>query len=223
VLGDFMALSFVVVAMLRLSPGLTGLMFLVMPLVILATRQFRVQVQQGYRRIRTAVAAINSYLQEHTSGIAVLQLFNREERSRQEFEAINRSHMEAFKDTVFAYGWFYPVVEFLSMLAIAMLLAYSGWRIRAGALSVGVMVAFFQYGLRFFRPIQDLSEKYNILQSAMAAAERVFKLLDTPIEIQSPARPLLFPQGPAAIEFDHVWFAYKDEDWVLRDVTFRIE
>lgn len=222
-LGDFLALSFVVVAMLRMSPGLTGFMMLVLPMVVYATSRFRSQVQSGYRRIRVAVAAINSYLQEHTTGIAVLQLFNREERSRQEFDRINRTHLEAFKDTIVAYGWFYPLVEFLSMLALATLLAYGGFRIRAGALSLGVLVAFFQYGLRFFRPIQDLSEKYNILQSAMAASERVFQLLDTKPKVVSPAVPKPFPSVPVAVEFDHVWFAYKDEDWVLRDVSFRIQ
>src|SRR5271166_1009210 len=131
--------------------------------------------------------------------------------------------MEAFKDSIIAYGWFYPVVEFLSMLALASLLAYGGFRIRAGALSLGVLVAFFQYGLRFFRPIQDLSEKYNIMQSAMAAGDRVFKLIDTPVEIHSPAAPRTFQKHSEPIEFDHVWFAYKDQDWVLRDVSFRIE
>ena len=131
--------------------------------------------------------------------------------------------MEAFKDAITAYGWFYPVIEFLGMLALALLLGYGGFRIRGGALSLGILVAFFQYGLRFFRPIQDLSEKYNILQSAMAASERVFRLLDTPVEIQSEVRSKPFPPRPAAIEFDHVWFAYKDEDWVLADVSFRIE
>jgi ATP-binding cassette subfamily B protein len=131
--------------------------------------------------------------------------------------------MDAFKDSIHAYGWFYPAVEFLSMLGVAGLLSYGGWRIREGELSLGVLVAFFQYGLRFFRPIQDLSEKYNILQSAMASAERVFKLLDTGVEIQSPAQPRPFPETPQPIEFDRVWFAYKDEDWVLRDVSFRIE
>ena len=223
ILGDVLALSFVVLAMLKLSPGMTGFLLAVMPLVVWVTVRFRQSVQQSYRRIRVAIAKINAYLQEHINGIVVVQLFNREERSRQEFERINRDHMDAFKDSITAYGWFYPVIEFLGMLALALLLGYGGFRIRGGALTVGVMVAFFQYGLRFFRPIQDLSEKYNILQSAMAAAERVFKLLDTPVEIQSPARPVPFPQGPAAVEFDHVWFAYKDEDWVLRDVTFRIE
>src|SRR5271166_5564991 len=131
--------------------------------------------------------------------------------------------MEAYKDAIIAYGWFYPVVEFLGMLALALLLAYGGFRIRGGALSLGILVAFFQYGLRFFRPIQDLSEKYNILQGAMAASERVFKLIDTPVEIHSPAEPAPFPKQPAGIEFDHVWFAYKDDDWVLTDVSFRIE
>ncbi|MBV8820020.1 MAG: ABC transporter ATP-binding protein, partial [Acidobacteriaceae bacterium] len=195
----------------------------VMPFVLLITRHFRRTVQQSYRRIRVAVAKINAYLQEHVNGIAVLQLFNREAISRREFDAINRGHMEAYKDSIIAYGWFYPAVEFLSMLALAMLLSYGGFRIRGGALTLGVLVTFFQYGQRFFRPIQDLSEKYNILQSAMAASERIFKLLDTPIAIESPASPKPFPQHAAAIEFDHVWFAYNDEDWVLRDVSFRIE
>lgn len=223
ILGDLLMLLFVIAAMLKLSPGMTALLLAVMPLVVLVTIQFRRSVQQSYRRIRVAIARINSYLQEHINGIAVLQLFNREAKSRAEFDRINRDHMEAFKDAITAYGWFYPVVEFLGMLALALLLAYGGFRIRGGALTLGVLVAFFQYGLRFFRPIQDLSEKYNILQSAMAASERVFKLLDTPIQIQSPARTKPFPRGPAGIEFDRVWFAYKEEDWVLSDVSFRIE
>jgi ATP-binding cassette subfamily B protein len=223
VLGDFLALSFVVAVMFQLSPSLTLLMLVVMPFVYAATMRFRHDAQQGYRRIRAAVAGMNSYLQEHAGGIAVVQLFNRERHSRREFDDINRAHMEAFKDTVRAYGWFYPVVEFLSMLALALLLAYGGFRIESGALSLGVLVAFFQYGLRFFRPIQDLSEKYNVLQSAMAASERIFKLLDTEPSVVSPPRTRPFPSGGLAVEFDHVWFAYKDEDWVLREVSFRIE
>ncbi|HXP85922.1 MAG TPA: ABC transporter ATP-binding protein [Bryobacteraceae bacterium] len=223
VMGDFMAVAFVIFAMLRLSPMLTAIMLAVMPLVVLATARFRNQVQDGYRRIRVAVAAINAYLQEHLTGMAVVQLFNREARSREEFDAVNRAHLEAFKDTITAYGWFYPVAEILAMLALALVLSAGGVRIRTGALSLGVLVAFFQYGQRIFRPIQDLSEKYNILQSAMAASERIFKLLDTAPRVVSPVSPRPFPEGPAAVEFDHVWFAYKDEDWVLRDVSFRIE
>ncbi len=223
ILGDLLMLSFVVIAMLELSPGMTAFLLAVMPLVVVVTMVFRRSVQKSYRRIRVAIARINSYLQEHIGGIAVLQLFNREARSRAEFEQINRDHMEAYKDAIIAYGWFYPVAEFLGMLALALLLAYGGFRVRGGVIQIGVVVAFFQYGMRFFRPIQDLSEKYNIMQSAMAAAERVFKLLDTPVEIQSPAACVPFPASPVAVEFDHVWFAYKDEDWVLSDVSFRIE
>ena len=222
IIGDVLMLAFVLIAMARLSPGMTGLMLAVLPFVVLVTVQFRRAASQSYRRIRIAIARINSYLQEHVAGIAVLQLFNREERSKREFESINRDHMLAFKDSITAYGWFYPVVEFLGMLALALLLAYGGFRIRQGALTLGVLVAFFQYGLRFFRPIQDLSEKYNILQGAMAASERIFKLLDTKPAIVSPARPQTFPQGSVAIEFDHVWFAYVGEDWVLRDVSFSV-
>ncbi len=130
--------------------------------------------------------------------------------------------MLGYKAAITAYGWFYPVVEFLSMLALAGILAYGGFRVRRGALTLGVVVAFLQYGLRFFRPIQDLSEKYNILQGAMASAERIFKLVDTPAEILPPARPAPAPTS-SRIEFERVWFAYKDEDWVLRDVSFTIE
>lgn len=222
ILGDVLMLGFIIAVMLKLSPGMTLLLLGVMPFVILVTVLFRRAVTQSYRRIRVAIARINAYLQEHINGIAVLQLFNREERSKKEFERLNRDHMEAFKEAINAYGWFYPVVEFLAMIALAALLAYGGFRIRQGALSLGVLIAFLQYGMRFFRPIQDLSEKYNILQSAMAASERIFKLLNTEIVIQPPADPKPFPSQPAPIEFDAVWFAYKGEDWVLRDVSFRI-
>jgi len=222
IVGDLLALSFIVAVMCSLSPGLTAIMLCVLPLVLLVTMKFRRTAAQSFRRIRVAIAKINAYMQEHVAGIAVLQLFNREEKSAEEFESINRDHMLAFKDSVIAYGWFYPVVEFLGMLALALVLAYGGLRIRQGALSLGVLVAFFQYGLRFFRPIQDLSEKYNILQSAMAASERIFKLLDTRPGIVAPLKPAAFPAGPVDVEFDHVWFAYNGEDWVLKDVSFHV-
>ncbi len=222
IVGDVLTLSFIVIAMLRLSVPLTALMLAVMPLVIVATWLFRRTVSVNYRKIRVAVARINSYLQEHIVGIVVLQLFNREQRSEAEFSEINRQHMEAYKNTVTAYGWFYPVVEFLSYLSLAGILTYGGFRVRGGP-SIGILVAFLQFGLRFFRPIQDLSEKYNILQGAMAAAERVFKLLDTQAGIVTPDGPVAFPDETGPIEFDHVWFAYAGEDWVLRDVSFRID
>jgi ATP-binding cassette subfamily B protein len=225
ILGDVLVLAFIVGIMFRLSAVLTAIMLAAMPLVILITVLFRRSVTQSYRRIRVAIAKINAYLQEHVTGIVVLQLFNREARSCREFEQVNREHMNAYKDAIVAYGWFYPVVEFISMMALAGILTWGGYRIESGGLSLGVVVAFLQYGLRFFRPIQDLSEKYNILQAAMASSERIFKLLDTEAAVLAPAAPvkaLVHSEGPAAIEFDHVWFAYKDEDWVLEDVSFTI-
>jgi ATP-binding cassette subfamily B multidrug efflux pump len=222
ILGDVLTLGFILAIMFRMSPGLSAIMLAAMPFVILTTMLFRRTVTQSYRRIRIAIARINAYLQEHIVGIVVLQLFNRERKSGEEFSAINRQHMDAYKDAIQAYGWFYPVVEFLATLALAGILAYGGWRVERGALTLGVIAAFLQYGMRFFRPIQDLSEKYNILQAAMASSERVFKLLDTHAEIISPSTPNRIPDTSADIVFDGVWFAYKDEDWVLRDVSFRI-
>ena len=224
ILADLLTLAFVVFTMFKLSPALTGIVLAVLPFVILATVLFRRAVAHSYRKIRLAIARINAYLQEHIVGITVLHLFNREKKSREEFDEINRQHMVAFKDTIIAYGWFYPVVEFLSALALASILAYGGWRVERGGITIGVVVAFLQYATRFFRPIQDLSEKYNILQSAMASSERVFKLLDSKVEIATPSGSRLrLPETTSRIEFDRVWFAYKDEDWVLRDVSFRID
>jgi ATP-binding cassette subfamily B protein len=223
ILGDVLVLSFIVIAMFSLSPALTGIMLAVLPLVIFVTAIFRRKVQESYRRIRVAIAKINSYLQEHVTGIVVLQLFNREARSGREFDKVNREHMLAFKDAITAYGWFYPVVEFLSMLALAGILTYGGFAIQGGGITLGVVVAFLQWGQRFFRPIQDLSEKYNILQSAMASSERVFKLLDTEPAIVAPEQPVPAPRAIGAIEFDHVSFAYEGENWVLQDVSFTIE
>src|SRR6266540_4083461 len=182
--------------------------FAVLPLIIVATQLFRKSVRESYRRVRTAIARINSYLQEHVTGIVPLQLFNRERKSYAEFEAVNAQHMEAFKDTIFAYALYYPVVEFLSSFAVAGILWYGGHRVLAGLTTLGTLTAFIQYTQRFFRPIQDLSEKFNILQSAMAAAERIFKLLDSEPDIQSPAVEKE-PQGTGRIEFDNVWFAYR--------------
>ncbi|MFN7931679.1 MAG: ABC transporter ATP-binding protein [Bryobacteraceae bacterium] len=221
-IGDMVLLLLVVGVMLNLSVPLTLVILLSLPPLLLVTMKFRKAVSVSNRRIRTAVARINSYLQEHVSGMAVLQLFNREQRSEEEFTEVNREHMLAYKDAIVAYGWFYPAVEFCGLGAVATLLAYGGYRVGSGELSLGVLVAFFQYAIRFFRPIQDLSEKYNILQSAISAAERIFQLLDTPAVVVG-AKEAALPVGPAAIEFDRVWFAYKDEDWVLRDLSFRIE
>jgi ATP-binding cassette subfamily B multidrug efflux pump len=223
ILGDVLVLGFILAIMFRLSPLLACIMLAAMPLVILVTIIFRRSVTQSYRRIRVAIARINAYIQEHITGIVVLQLFNRERRSSAEFEVVNRQHMEAYKDAITAYGWFYPVIEFISMVALAAILTYGGFRVQSGGLTLGVVAAFLQYGLRFFRPIQDLSEKYNILQGAMASSERIFTLLDTEAAILPPSHPAPAATAIAPIEFDHVWFAYQGEDWVLQDVSFTIE
>ncbi|MHB8391262.1 MAG: ABC transporter ATP-binding protein [Acidobacteriaceae bacterium] len=238
---DVLVLAGIVFVMLRMNWWLALLAFSVIPFILIATQIFRKYVRESYRRIRTTIARINSYLQEHVSGMSVVQLFNREERAFQDFEKVNLQYMRAFKDAIMAYALYYPVVEILSSIAIAIILWMGGGGVLRGAVSLGVLVAFIQYSQRFFRPIQDLSDKYNILQAAMAASERVFKLLDTPAEIVSPVHAQT-GDGSGRIEFRHVWFTYQRLDdamrerlressapekehveWVLRDVSFTIE
>jgi len=244
---DIFVLIGILVIMLNMSWRLALITFAVLPLIFFATSVFRKAVRESYRRIRVAIARINAYLQEHVTGIVVLQLFNREKKSYERFTEINRVHMDAYKDAIMAHAIYYPVVEVLSAVAIASVIWFGGGQVLRNAVSLGVLVAFMQYAQRFFRPIQDLSEKYNILQSAMASSERIFKLLDTPAEIVTPAHPKS-PDGPGRLEFDHVWFAYRttaqaaeeaarkgeklrtadssadnEFDWVLRDVSFAIE
>ena len=245
---DVFVLAGIIAIMMEMNWKLALITFAVLPLIFYATKIFRDKVRDSYRRIRTAIARINSFLQEAVSGMLVLQLFNREKRAFNRFSDINASHMEAFKDAIMAYSVYYPVVEILASIAVASIIWFGGngilqnasvssvaigfsrkslftFHMVSSVMTLGVLVAFMQYAQRFFRPIQDLSEKYNILQSAMAAGERVFKLLDTKIEVTSPAIAKQ-PQGPGRIEFDHVWFAYNtsgDPDWVLRDVNFVLE
>jgi ATP-binding cassette subfamily B protein len=226
VFGDFFTLAAIVGVMVSFHAPLALVSFSVLPLIALATALFRRRVRDSYRRIRTAIARINAYLQEHITGMAVVQLFNREQKSFEEFDEVNRRHMRAFKDSVFAHSLFYPTIEVLSATAIALILWYGGLRVMGGTLTLGVVVAFIQYAQRFYRPIQDLSEKYNILQGAMASSERIFKLLDTPPEIVSPAAPARLESPRGRIEFRDVWFAYKngaEPEWVLKDVSFTIE
>jgi len=200
-----------------------------LPLMIVLTYFFRNHVRDANRSIRTAIARINAFLQEHISGMAVVQLFNREKKSREQFAALNEIYMEAYKDAIDAFSYFYPGVEFLSLSGIALVYWVGGARTISGTIEIGVLLAFMMYAQRFFRPIQDLSEKFNILQAAMAASERIFTLLDEPLVIESAAqaRALLAVRG--GIEFRNVWFAYrggaepKEEDWVLRDVSFKAE
>jgi ATP-binding cassette subfamily B protein len=208
IVEDVFVLAGILGVMLWMSWRLALIAFLVLPIIVIATQMFRKSVRDSYRRIRVAIARINSFLQEHVSGIIPLQLFNRERKSYEEFEAVNAQHMDAYKDAIMAYALYYPVVEALSSIAIACVLWYGGHGVLAGVTKLGVLVAFMMYAQRFFRPIQDLSEKFNILQSAMAAAERIFKLLDTEPGIQSPEVERE-PQGAGRIEFEDVWFAYR--------------
>jgi ATP-binding cassette subfamily B protein len=230
---DVFVLAGIIAIMMKMNWKLALITFAVLPVIAYATRIFRDKVRDSYRRIRTAIARINSYLQEAVSGMLVLQLFNREKRAYDKFSEINSSHMEAFKDAIMAYSVYYPFVEILSAIAVASIIWFGGNDVIRGVATIGVLVAFMQYAQRFFRPIQDLSEKYNILQSAMAASERVFKLLDTKIEVTSAALTKK-PLGAGRIEFEHVWFAYNadgatgasqadEPDWVLRDVSFALE
>jgi ATP-binding cassette, subfamily B, multidrug efflux pump len=216
---DVFVLAGIVGVMMWMNWKLALITFAVLPFIVVATKFFRDKVRDSYRRIRTAIARINAYLQEHVSGMVVLQLFNRERRAYNRFSEINRSHMDAYKDAILAYALYYPAVDFLSTVAIACVIWFGGQDVLrkvvassdvvATAASLGVLIAFTQYAMRFFRPIMDFSEKYNTLQSAMAASERIFKLVDTPVDVVSPAVTRK-PEGPGRIEFDHVWFAYRD-------------
>jgi ATP-binding cassette subfamily B protein len=208
IIDDFFNLAVMAIIMLTINWWLALLAFAVLPLILIVTRIFRDSVRESFRRVRAAIARINSFTQEHISGMSVVQLFNREQRAYDDFEAVNRQHMIAFKDTIFAYALYYPAVELLSSIAIALVIWRGGFGVLRGTVTIGMLAMFITYSQRFWRPIQDLSDKYNILQSAMAACERIFKLLDTPAEIVNPAHPLQ-GDGSNRIEFRHVWFTYQ--------------
>jgi ATP-binding cassette subfamily B protein len=228
-INDFFLLVVMAALLFKIDTRLALAAFAVLPFILVVTLIFRKFVRDANRRIRTAIARINSFLQEYISGMGVVQLFNRETKARAEFSKRNKDNMLAWRDAILAYALFYPAVEFLSFATIALIYWTGGLRILNNTLSLGVLIAFTMYAQRFFRPIQDLSEKFNILQSAMAASERIFKLLDEPVTIDTNANAthLVSPRG--AVEFRNVWFSYRnvpepnDEDWVLRDVSFQMD
>lgn len=223
IFGDFFTLFSIIVVMLRLDWKLALLTYGVLPAIVIITMMFRKAVRESYRRIRVVIARINAYLQEHITGMSVIQLFNREARSLEEFEKINRAHMEAYKDSILAYGLFYPAVEFLGVVAITIILYFGGRMALRGVVTVGTAIAFIQYAQRFYRPIQDLSDKYNILQAAMASSERIFKLLDTPVTVTDPPHPEPLERPRGRVEFCQAAFAYRDGHRVIEDVSFTIE
>jgi ATP-binding cassette subfamily B multidrug efflux pump len=228
-INDFFLLAVMAAYLFSVDKRLALDAFAVLPFIFVVTYFFRKFVRDANRRIRTAIARINAFLQEYISGMSVVQIFNRERKARIEFATRNRDNMLAWRDAILAFALFYPAVEFLSVATITLIYWSGGNRVLSGGLSLGVLTAFTMYATRFFRPIQDLSEKFNILQSAMAASERIFKLLDEPITVDSSAQAVRLDCPRGEIEFRNVWFSYRDvpepadEDWVLRDVSFRVE
>jgi ATP-binding cassette subfamily B protein len=244
VFGDIFTLAGIMIVLVVMDWRLALIAFSVLPLIVLVTQWFRRNVRELYRIVRVRIARINAFLQEHITGMATVQLFRREPRTFAKFDEINRAHRDANVDSIFYYAVFYPVIEIIGALASALIIWFGGGWTLQGTLTVGSLVAFLLYSQRFFRPISDMSEKFNVLQAAMASSERIFKLLDTPVSIAgasgqgpgtsrgpgtspAPSRELLPPGSrplppEGHIIFEHVWFAYNGEDYVLRDVSFEV-
>jgi ATP-binding cassette subfamily B protein len=223
IFGDVFMLLGITFVLLALNWKLALVSFAVIPLLFVVTLVFKIRVRETYRRVRTRIARINAFLQENITGMRIVQLFGQERRKLSQFQALNREHMAANIDSIFYYALFYPAVELLGAVAIALILWYGGGQILAGSLTLGALVAFVQYSEKFFRPISDLTEKFNILQGAMASSERIFKLVDTEVAIAGPARPVRPERVRGAIRLDRVWFAYQDQEWVLKDIDLGIE
>ncbi len=240
VFGDVFTLLGIMVVLLAMNWELALVTFSVLPIIVLVTQWFRRHVRESYRTVRLWIARINAFVQENIGGMSTVQLFRREGENFARFDAIDRAHRDANIESIFYYAVFYPAVEVTSALATALILWYGGGEVIARALTLGSLVAFIQYSQRFFRPISDISEKFNLLQAAMASSERIFTLLDTPVTIKSAVGGRRSAVGPITAEdgrrsavgpitadgghivFDHVWFAYHGEDYVLRDVSFEV-
>ncbi len=225
VAGDLLTLVFIFGAMFYLSPHMTGALLLLAPVAMALTWAFRRQARASYRLERGAVGKISGFLQEQISGMPVVQLSTREGVSRAELEELNQEHLAGALGSVRAHSWFFPAAEILATSGMVLVLLIGAWLIGRGLLTLGVVVAFMQYGSRIFRPLQDLSDKFNILQSAMAGAERIFSLLDEPLDerLESAPAPARNAAASPSVEFLNVWFAYQGEEWVLQDVSFRAE
>jgi ATP-binding cassette subfamily B protein len=223
IFGDVFTLLGIMIVLLVMDWRLALTTFAVLPLIALLTQWFRRHVREAYRTVRAWIARINAFLQENITGMATVQLFRREAMNFSAFSGINARHRDANLDSIFYYAVFYPAVEIVGALATALIIWYGGLSVMSGALTLGALVAFLQYSSRFFQPISDMSEKFNILQAAMASSERIFRLIDEPVSIASaPDARRRDPAKPPHIVFDHVWFAYNGEDYVLRDVSFEV-
>jgi ATP-binding cassette subfamily B protein len=234
IFGDVFTIGAIVTAMLLLDWRLALVTFAVLPVVFMCAMVFRIKVRSAYRDIRVRLARINAYLQERITGMSVVQLFGQQEPSRREFARINDDHLQAHLRSITYYALFFPVIELLSAVALALIVWYGGFRSLEGAMTIGTIAAFLQYARRFFRPIQDLSEKYNVLQNAMASSERVFRLLDREPEIREPAAPKHLGRAQGRIAFEDVWFRYvtpppgeegekPPEEWILKGIDFVVE
>lgn len=227
-LGDLVMIFAIISMMLWMDVQLTLVTLLTVPLLFAATSWFRKGARTGYDMVRTRLARINAFLQEHFAGAQTVQIFNAEKKSVEKFRAINAEYRKANIDTIFYYAVFFPLVDLIGAFGIALIIWYGGYRVMQNTpeqtvLSLGALVAFIQYSGFLFQPIRDLSDKYNVLQAAIVASHRIFKTLDLPVAITSPAKPLSAKRAEGRIEFQNVWFAYKDEDWVLKDVSFVVE
>lgn len=222
VLGDLVMIVAIIGVMLWMDVRLTLITLLTVPLLFAATTWFRKGARRGYDMVRTRIARINAFLQEHFAGAQTVQIFNAERKSLRKFDEINDDYRKANIKTIFYYALFFPLVDFIGAVGIALVIWYGGYRVMNSALTLGALVAFIQYSGFLFQPIRDISDKYNVLQAAVVASHRIFKTLDLPIAITPPANPLRKGRARGLIEFRDVWFAYKNEEWVLKGVSFTV-
>jgi ATP-binding cassette subfamily B multidrug efflux pump len=223
-LGDMVMIVAIIGMMVYMDWQLTLVTLVTVPLLSLATSWFRKGARRGYDRVRTRLARINAFLQEHFSGAQTVQIFNAEKKSLDQFHDINHDYRNANVETIFYYAVFFPLVDLIGAVGVALIIWYGGWRIMGtSAITIGALVAFIQYSQALFQPIRDISDKYNVLQAAVVASHRIFRTLDLPITIKTPEKPEKTGRAVGQIEFENVWFAYHDEDWVLKDVSFVIE
>ena len=224
IFGDIATLVGITVVMLWMNWRLALAAFTVLPLVYAVTDRFRLRSRGAYRAVRTRLARLNAFLAEHLMGMTVTQLFNQERRSRRRFGELNTSLLDANLDSTWNFSQFYPAIQLLGAVGVAVLLWYGGGQVVRHVTTLGVLVATIQYAERFFDPLRDLSDKFNILQAAMASSERIFRVLDEPVTVQDPPRPVALPTVRGRIEFRDVWFAYEnDETWALRGISFTVE
>jgi ATP-binding cassette subfamily B protein len=223
IFGDIFTLIGIMVVLVLMDWRLALVTFAVLPLIALVTQWFRRNVRDSYRTVRMWIARINAFLQENITGMTTVQLFRREAMNFGRFDDINAKHRNANIDSIFYYAVFYPAIEIIGALAAALIIWYGGLRVMEGVVTLGALVAFLQYSARFFRPISDMSEKFNVLQSAMASSEHIFSLIDEPVAVHDREAPVRRdPRQPPHILFEHVWFAYVGEDYVLKDVSFEV-